>query len=185
MKKLILLFVLALVIQSCCIKIVPPYRGSADFMMNLTSEQKNMVIWTSDSTSLTNLTNDGRIYAVNPKQLKELLMTKEKAMVYKWLPACTSENCISLGLAESYCNEKGIELYVVLDSYEDAFTQIESIRNPMFSKNVGYFQYETKDVDELFYKELLGDKYDKKNYYRFYYFENGEFIRTYETMTRF
>lgn len=52
----------------------------------------------------------------------------------------------------------------------------------MFSIDASRYQFE-KDPDDVFYEGLLGDKYDKKNYNRFYYFENGEFIRTYENIT--
>ena len=181
MKKLFLFIALAFVMQSCiCIKF-PPARDTS-FLRDLTSEQKNMVCWTSDTTSLEDLANDGRIYAVNPNQMRELLKTKEKVVIYKWLPICTSENCTSLGLTQSYCDEKGIELYVIADSYKEAFLQIESIKNPLFSINIDYFDEDVKHCDEEFYKELLGDKYDKKNYYRFYYFENGEFVRTYDSV---
>ena len=184
MKKLILFVLLALAMQSCiCIKIIHPSYVEASFMRDLTSEQKNNVYWTSDSTSLSDLTNDGRIYAINPNQMKELLATKEKAIIYRWLPICKSENCTSLGLTQSYCDEKGIELFVITDSYTEAFTQIESIKNPMFSIDIACFRIEIKDYDDdLFYKELLGDKYDTKNYNRFYYFENGEFVRTYQNI---
>lgn len=182
MKKLLTIITLALAMQSCiCIKITHPSYVEAGFMRDLTSEQKNNVYWTSDSTLLSDLTNDGRIYAINPNQMKELLATQEKAIIYRWLTICKSENCTSLGLTQSYCDEKGIELYVITDSYTEAFTQIVSIKNPMFSMNIGYFQTQTKtgEIREEFYKILLGDKYDKKNYGRFYYFENGEFIRQY------
>ena len=50
------------------------------------------------------------------------------------------------------------------------------------SINIDYFDEDVKHCDEEFYKELLGDKYDKKNYHRFYYFENGEFVRTYDSV---
>ena len=184
MKKLLTIITLALLMQSCiCIKIIHPSYVEASFMRDLTSEQKNNVYWTSDSTSLSDLTNDGRIYAINPNQMKELLATKEKAIIYRWLPICKSENCTSLGLTQSYCDEKGIELFVITDSYTEAFTQIESIKNPMFSIDIACFRIEIKDYDDdLFYKELLGDKYDKKSYSRFYYFENGEFVRTYQNI---
>ena len=86
-------------------------------------------------------------------------------------------------MTQSYCGENGIELYVVVDYYADAFSQIESIKNPLFSINERHYNTEvTEKLQEIFYKELLGDKYDKKNYHRFYYFENGEFVRTYDSV---
>ena len=152
-------------------------------MRDLTDEQKNNVCWTSDSISLIGMKNDNRIYAINAHQMKELLKTNEKAIIYQWSPHCSSENCTSLGLTQSYCDEKGIELYVVVDYYADAFSQIESIKNPLLSISERYYNTElTQELSELFYKELLGEKYDKKNYHRFYYFENGEFVRTYDSV---
>ena len=67
--------------------------------------------------------------------------------------------------------------------YADAFSQIESIKNPLLSISERYYNTElTQELSELFYKELLGEKYDKKNYHRFYYFENGEFVRMYDSV---
>lgn len=37
-------------------------------------------------------------------------------------------------------------------------------------------------MKKLILKELLREKYDKKNYHRFYYFENGEFVRMYDSV---
>ena len=82
MKKLILLFTVALMMQSCNITV----EVSAYTDYDLTLEQKNNICWTSDTTSLIGLTNDGRIYAVNPNQMKDLLVAKEKALVYRWSP---------------------------------------------------------------------------------------------------
>lgn len=183
MKKLFLFIALALVMQSCiCVHVI---GRKTHFMRDLTDEQKNNVCWTSDSISLIGMKNDNRIYAINAHQMKELLKTNEKAIIYQWSPHCSSENCTSLGLTQSYCDEKGVELYVVADNYNDAFSQIEDIKNPMFSINSGYYvktNYLLNKLQEQFYKELLGEKYDKKNYHRFYYFENGEFVRMYDSV---
>ena len=108
MKKLLLFIALALVMQSCiCVHVI---GRKTHFMRDLTDEQKNNVCWTSDSISLIGMKNDNRIYAINAHQMKELLKTNEKAIIYQWSPHCSSENCTSLGLTQSYCDEKGIEL---------------------------------------------------------------------------
>jgi hypothetical protein len=181
MKKLSLFIALAFVMQSCiCVHVI---GRKTHFMRDLTDEQKNNVCWTTDSISLIGMKNDNRIYAINAHQMKELLKTNEKAVIYQWSPHCSSENCTSLGLTQSYCDEKGIELYVVIDYYADAFSQIESIRNPLLSISERHYNTElAQELREIFYKELLGDKYDKKNYSRFYYFENGEFLKTYNSI---
>ena len=176
MKKLILLFTVALMMQSCNITV----EVSAYSDYDLTLEQKNNICWTSDTTSLIGLTNDGRIYAVNPNQMKDLLVAKEKALVYRWSPY-EMENVIPIYFVQSYCNENNIELYVITDEYKSAFTEINNVKNPMFSMNNGDYITDIADKwENKFYKQLLGNKYKKNNY--FYYFENGEFVRTEDEM---
>ena len=176
MKKLILLFTVALMMQSCNITV----EVSAYTDYDLTLEQKNNICWTSDTTSLIGLTNDGRIYAVNPNQMKDLLVAKEKALVYRWSPY-EMENVIPIYFVQSYCNENNIELYVITDEYKSAFTEINNVKNPMFSMNNGDYITDIADKwENKFYKQLLGNKYKKNNC--FYYFENGEFVRTEDEM---
>ena len=176
MKKLILLFTVALMMQSCNITV----EVSAYTDYDLTLEQKNNICWTSDTTSLIGLTNDGRIYAVNPNQMKDLLVAKEKALVYRWSPY-EMGNVIPIYFVQSYCNENNIELYVITDEYKSAFTEINNVKNPMFSMNNGdYITDISYKSENKFYKQLLSNKYKKNNY--FYYFENGEFVRTEDEM---
>ena len=172
MKKLILLFTVALMMQSCNITV----EVSAYTDYDLTLEQKNNIYWTSDTTSLIGLTNDGRIYAVNPNQMKDLLVAKEKALVYRWSPY-EMGNVIPIYFVQSYCNENNIELYVITNEYKSAFTEINNVKNPMFSMNNGDYITDIADKwENKFYKQLLGNKYKKK--YHLYYFENGKCVRT-------
>jgi hypothetical protein len=171
MKKLILLFTVALMMQSCNITV----EVSAYTDYDLTLEQKNNICWTSDTTSLIGLTNDGRIYAVNPNQMKDLLVAKEKALVYRWSPY-EMENVIPIYFVQSYCNENNIELYVITNEYKSAFTEINNVKNPMFSMNIDdYITDISYKSENKFYKQLLGNKYKKK--YHLYYFENGKCVR--------
>ena len=172
MKKLILLFTVALMMQSCNITV----EVSAYTDYDLTLEQKNNICWTSDTTSLIGLTNDGRIYAVNPDQMRDLLVTKEKALVYRWSPY-EMGNVIPIYFVQSYCNENNIELYVITNEYKSAFTEINNVKNPMFSMNIDDYITDISYTSEnKFYKQLLGNKYKKK--YHLYYFENGKCVRT-------
>ena len=172
MKKLILLFTVALMMQSCSVTVEIPARNDN----SLTSEQRSDICWTSDTTSLIGLTNDGRIYAVNPNQMKDLLVAKEKALVYRWSPY-EMENVIPIYFVQSYCNENNIELYVITNEYKSAFTEINNVKNPMSSMNIGdYITDISYKSENKFYKQLLGNKYKKKCH--LYYFENGKYVRT-------
>ena len=172
MKKLILLCTVVLMMQSCNVTVEIPVPDDN----SLTSEQRNNICWTSDTTSLIGLTNDGRIYAVNPNQMKDLLVAKEKALVYRWSPY-EMENVIPIYFVQSYCNENNIELYVITDEYKSAFTEINNVKNPMFSMSIGdYITDISYKSENKFYKQLLGNKYKKKCH--LYYFENGKYVRT-------
>lgn len=172
MKKLIVLFTMALIMQSCHVTVEIPPRDDN----SLTSEQKGNIYLTSDTTLLIGLSNDGRIYAVNPNQMKDLLVTKEKALVYRWSPY-DMENNIPIYFVQSYCNENDIELYVITNEYKAAFTEIDNVKNPMFSMKIVNDITDISDkCENRFYKQLLGSKYKKK--YHLYYFENGEYVRT-------
>ena len=172
MKKLILLFTVALMMQSCNITV----EVSAYTDYDLTLEQKNNICWTSDTTSLIGLTNDSRIYAINPNQMRDLLVTKEKALVYRWSPY-EMENVIPIYFVQSYCNENNIELYVITNEYKSAFTEINNVKNPISSMNIGdYITDISYKSENKFYKQLLGNKYKKKCH--LYYFENGKYVRT-------
>ena len=172
MKKLILLCTVVLMMQSCNVTVEIPVPDDN----SLTSEQRNNIYWTSDTTSLIGLTNDGRIYAVNPNQMKDLLVTKEKALVYRWSPY-EMENVIPIYFVQSYCNENNIELYVITNEYKSAFTEINNVKNPMFSMSIGdYITDISYKSENKFYKQLLGNRYKKKCH--LYYFENGKYVRT-------
>lgn len=172
MKKLILLCIVVLMMQSCNVTVEIPVPDDN----SLTSEQRNNICWTSDTTSLIGLTNDGRIYAINPDQMRDLLVTKEKALVYRWSPY-EMENVIPIYFVQSYCNENNIELYVITNEYKSAFTEINNVKNPMSSMNIGdYITDISYKSENKFYKQLLGNKYKKKCH--LYYFENGKYVRT-------
>ena len=172
MKKLILLCIVVLMMQSCNVTVEIPVPDDN----SLTSEQRNNICWTSDTTSLIGLTNDSRIYAINPDQMRDLLVTKEKALVYRWSPY-EMENVIPIYFVQSYCNENNIELYFITNEYKSAFTEINNVKNPMSSMNIGdYITDISYKSENKFYKQLLGNKYKKKCH--LYYFENGKYVRT-------
>lgn len=172
MKKLILLFAMALVMQSCYVTIeIPPCMNG-----NLTPEQTNSICWLSDTTSLIGLDNDDCIYAINSNQMKDLLIAKDRTIVYRWLPYDMKNN-IPIYFVQSYCDENNIELYVITNEYTAAFAEIDNVKNPIFSMNIGDNTTNISDISEdKFYKQLFGNKYKKECY--IYYLENGEFVRT-------
>ena len=174
----ILILLLLLIFQSGCV--VMGYR--THFSRDLTPEQQSKVVWGATDDELLSLTNDGRIYAINGKQMKQLVEAQPKAMVYQWSPHCTSENCQPLSAMQSFCDQNGIALFVVADYFHESFSQIHALSGPLYIADERYYKTSVcPKLEKRFYIDLLGEEtYNETkeiNWYRYAYFENGRFVK--------
>lgn len=172
------ILLLLIVFQSGCV--VMGYR--THFSRDLTPEQQSKVIWGTIDDELLSLTNNGRIYAINGKQIKQLVEAQPKAIVYQWSPHCSSENCLSLSAMQSFCDQNGIALFVVADYFHESFSQIHALSNPLYIADERYYKTTVcQKLEKRFYIDLLGEEsYNKTkdiSWYRYAYFENGEFVK--------
>ncbi len=167
-----------LIVQGGCAII--GYR--THFSRDLTPEQQSKVVWGATNDELLSLTNDGRIYAINGKQLKQLVEAQPKAIVYRWSPHCTSESCLILGAMQTFCDQNGITLFVVADYFHESFSQIHAISNPLYIANEHYYKTSIcHKLEKRFYIDLLGEEtYNATkdiSWYRYIYFKNGKFVK--------
>ena len=177
----ILILLLLLIFQSGCV--VMGYR--THFSRDLTPEQQSKVVWSATNDELLSLTNDGRIYAINGKQMRQLVEAQPKAMVYQWSPHCTSKSCQPLSAMQSFCDQNGIALFVVADYFHDSFTQIHALSNPLYIADERYYKTSVcHKLEKQFYTDLLGEETYKANkdisWYRYIYFESGRFVKYFE-----
>lgn len=182
------MFLIIAVIISCsyfftsCIFIVP-ISGIRQHFDDLSEEERHSVVWTNRDDTLKNIKNDGRIYAITGNQLSDMLSDYPQALVYEWSPTCKSDKCVSLNYIQHFCDENSVELFVVVDSFQGAFTQItELTQHPLFVRNsLIYGSKRSKVLCERFYIDLLGnDIYEKHKdelRQRYLYFENGDFVK--------
>lgn len=130
--------------------------------------------------------NDGNIYAINGKELQEILKTKEKSIIYKWSPFCHSNVCITLNASQRYCDANGYNLFVVLDYY-DALPQAKAPSHkptyPLLISNHIYYKtgFSNKSTKKLT-TDLIGKANMKDNYGRFLFFERDRFIYTKDSL---
>lgn len=174
----ILILLLLLIFQSGCV--VMGYR--THFSRDLTPEQQSKVVWGVTNDELLSMTNDGRIYAINGKQMRQLVEAQPKAMVYQWSPHCTSKSCQPLSAMQSFCDQNGIALFVVADYFHDSFTQIHALSNPLYIADERYYKTSVcSKLEKQFYIDLLGEEtYNATkeiSWYRYAYFEKGKFVR--------
>ena len=152
-----------LVLQSGCAVI--GYR--THFSRDLTPEQQSKVVWDATDNELLSLTNDGRIYAINGKQMKQLVET---------------ESCLILGAMQTLCDQNGITLFVVADYFHESFSQIHTLSNPLYIANERYYKTSVcHKLEKRFYIDLLGEEtYNATkdiSWYRYIYFKNGKFVK--------
>lgn len=152
------------------------------FSRDLTPEQQNKVVWGATDDEFLSFANDGRIYAINGKQMKKLVEAHPKAIVYQWSPHCKSESCLILIAMQTFCDQNGIALFVIADYFHDSFSQIHALSNPLYIADERYYKTSVcHKLEKLFYIDLLGEEnYNATkeiSWYRYAYFEKGKFVR--------
>lgn|GEM_PF-1345807 len=174
-----ILFILLslLVVQGC---VIIGYRNH--FSRDLTPEQQSKVVWNTPDERLLSLKNDGRIFAINGKQMQKMVQPHPKAIVYQWSPHCTSEACLSLSAIQTLCDNNSIALFVVTDYFHDAFSQNQVLSRPLFIANEKHYKTDVcHKLEKRFYIDLLGEEnYNATkeiSWYRYAYFEKGKFVR--------
>ena len=171
------ILLLLLVNQGC---VIIGYRNH--FSRDLTPEQQSKVVWVTPDDELLSLKNDGRIYAINGKQMQKMVQEHPKVIVYQWSPHCSSEACLALSSIQTLCDKNGITLFAVADYFHDAFSQNQVLSYPLFIADEKYYKTDVcHKLEKRFYIDLLGEEtYNATkdiNWYRYAYFENGEFVK--------
>ena len=181
-KRLCILSILLLFfgIQGCDIM---GYRNH--FSRDLTPEQQSKVVWNNSDHDLLSLKNDGKIYAINGRQMQKMVQKHSKVIVYQWSPHCSSEACLMLSAIQTLCDKNDIALFVVADYFHDAFSQNQVLTYPLFIADEKYYKTDVcHKLEKRFYIDLLGEEtYNATkdiNWYRYAYFENGEFVKYFE-----
>ena len=181
MKKLFLLSIFSLFLCSCSIQVI----GLTNDYGKLSDEQKSLI---SPLKSFDNLEN-GKIYTLNPVQLKEELKNHEKAIVYVFTNGCVSKYCLPMNVYISYAEANDYQLFLVMDGYgqlnktldQDAEVPYFTIDNEFYgvtnrTKYSNYFKNDLMNLPkETKHKEYPGD---------LLFFENGEFKNVYKELPK-
>ena len=120
----------------------------------LTEEQKTLVcnLVSFDSTEL------GKVYKVNPVQLKSELCNHAKSLVYVFSRSCNSMVCKPLSYYEQYAAKNGYVLFLVIRNYismPDALAQQPNC--PLFVIDDDYFNEHRRFIYERYFtNEMMG-----------------------------
>lgn len=120
------------------------------------------------------------VYAVTPAQVKEYLSAREDVIVYNYTPYCQSNECISPEALVAKCREKGYDVLVISNIYDDLMSALNTAF-PIFMINTDVMKtkWRGKYIDE-FYLPLIGKVGKQVDYASYHYFHGGAYVRSYE-----
>ena len=145
------LFLVSEVFVSCGMVKVVGYDNDFE---ELTEEQKGLVceLERFDQTEV------GKVYKINPEQLKSELRNHPKSLVYVFSKTCNSSVCQSLSYYEQYAANNGYALFLVMKSYyamPNAIMQQPDC--PLFVIDDEYFNEHRRFIYERYFmNEMMG-----------------------------
>lgn len=173
------LCLIPLLLLGCSIANTPGFHSG---YKKLDASAKSNIVFVTDEMAVCDLTNDQKIYAVTAAQLLKCLEKNDSSVVYFWSPNCHGESCISLKLAQSYCDTRHYKLYVITEYYDPGKTSPQNVATlPLLSVNHLFYRSDyCNKYTRLFSEELAGNKSLSKDekYNRFYIFSKGRLIGT-------
>jgi hypothetical protein len=188
MKKNIIVIFTSLLISflftSCAIKV--SFKGLYSYYERTKKESPNLLHKVNNPETICNIKTrelNPKILVINGTQLKNCIDKNRKTLIYIWGPKCRSQMCSPPEIAQSTCDINNIELYIVSEYYD----------SEKMNENYNISRY-IFGIDTLYYKTSLTTKYvslflldlgvvlKKDDYNRFLYFENGKFIKSYESV---
>ncbi len=171
----LVLFLTAEAILTSCIEV----NGSG--YSDLSESEKQKV--KECEAPLDSVKNDGNLYKVTVRQVRECIKGYKEAIVYEYLPFCSGDNCRPLAEIKQICDKRNIHLVVISSVYDGIFPISSSNTFPLFviDNNV-YHTDNYQTYGEQFYKNLTGSDSEDRKVSSFHYFRNGKYVCSYESI---
>lgn len=175
-----ILFILLICFCSCSIN--GSFQGLYSYYDRTRSENPDLLVKPSAVNPLCQVQQSSppKILVANGATLKSCINNTVKAVVYIWAPRCKSKNCYPLNLLQQKVNNKNIDLFIVAEYYDTELMSLNyKIQRPIFGIDIDYYNSNlTSKYLSLFLKELTSNSNPSKT--RFFYFESGEFKRSFD-----
>ena len=186
MRTKLCLFLLPPLLWGCItfhVKKLSDTPGISNCYHLVSDKDKESIVFLSNEAKLdTTLKNNGKIYAINAKQLLDCIKNYDSCLLYNWSWNCSSPHCILLSACENYCRKYNYKLFVFTTYYEFPTMQTQSsgLSFPLLVVNHQYYGTRYKDYIKQFYNEICGSDYynhRKNRGKRFMVFKKGKFER--------
>lgn len=177
MHRLLKILMLTLCIGLSSCKINGTFQGLYSYYKKTAKVNPNLFI--NDNNAMCEVTADSRKIILRTGQsLKNCIKDYGKTVVFLWGPKCKSRICPSLDILQRRCKEKGLELFIVAEYYDNPLmTKEYDIERPISGIDTKYYRTNlTSKYTARFFSDLTGKELDK-DYKRMWYFENGVFVK--------
>ena len=115
MKHLFLSALILLGLSSCQI------AGLTSGYSHLSDAQKERVVALEEN--IDDIHDFSKVYTVSINQVKQYIETHDRVLLYDYTPFCRSTYCVSPSALVSQCKDKGINVLVISNIYDDIFKQ--------------------------------------------------------------
>ncbi len=125
------------------------------------------------------------VYLVNGADLKKCVEQQNKSLVYLWRPKCSSDICVSPGVLQSFCEKKGIELFIVAEYYDYEIMSLHHLtKRPILGIDCNYYSsHLTQKYVSRFLADILGPETTPQGNY-FFLFDSGCLVSMSEDVTK-
>ena len=172
MKHLYLSALFLLGLTSCQI------GGLTSGYSHLSATQKERVVTLGDDIDA--IHDFSKVYTVSINQVRQYIETHDKVLLYDYTPFCRSTYCVSPSALVSQCKDKGINVLVISNIYDDIFKR-KHTTFPMLMIDTKQFPTKWRaKYHDLFYLPLTGHTDKDLNYASFHYFEKGKYIKSFK-----
>ena len=162
-----------LVFLTSCVSVDGLYTGYE----HLTEKQKGCVV--KYEGNIDQLQNDGKVYKITVKQLKQYIDKLPLVLIYDYKPKCTGDACVNPTVIETDCQQHGCQFCLVACDLDGIFDTPE-LQSPMlFMDNSPYGTRVQQKYERWFLEELTGHTYKERGYGRYMMFRNGQFAGAY------
>ncbi len=181
-KNLYLLFFLLFLCSSCSIN--GGFEGLYSYYSKTESKNPNLFYKPDNNESICTIKKHElkpQIIIINGIDIKKCMSTNKNSLIYLWSPKCKSKICYPLEIIQSFCNSKNIDLYVVAEYYNLEQMEVNyTISRPIFGVDVNYYK---TSLTKKYIKKFLNDlESDSTTINRYFYFKNGSFVKSYESV---
>mgnify|MGYP004540130357 CR=1 FL=1 len=169
------LFLTAGVILTSCIEV----NGSG--YSDLSESEKRHV--KKCEAPLDSIKNDGNLYKVTVRQVKDYVNRYKNVIVYEYLPFCSGDNGISPTKIKRTCDKRKIHLVVISSVYDGIFPiPLDNTFQLFVIDNSVYHTDNYQTYGEQFYKSLTGSDSEDRKTNSFHYFCNGKYVCSYDSI---